>query len=169
MSGTCIYQEFAIRIKAASIGFEEDQFLLVGLTGSSNSYIGKKRSRRWSVYAAGSHANIMANAINAASSCDSGSLSLGSFGESGYALGETYISRVRRKLKNAFECEPHRLRGVIQGLAVCVYPKNLDHYSSEEDLLAGLSAALSIIYGDFNADHKTDLSSLFSVHGVTDC
>lgn len=168
MSSTCIYQEFAIRVKAEDLGFDEDQYLLVGLVGSSNTYIGNKRARHWSVYAAGSHACVMANVISSAQSCDNEGLRLGSFGDSGRVLGETYISKVRRKLKNAFECEPHKLKGVIQGLAVTVHPKHLTCYSSEEDLVAGLVTALTVLDQAFNEDHNSDVSQHFTVNGVTD-
>ena len=168
MSSTCIYQEFDIRIKADDIGFDEDQFLLVGLVGSSNSFVGNKRARSWSVYAAGSHASVMANVINAASSCDGEGLRLGSFGNSGRVLGETYISKVRRKLKNASECEPLKLKGSIQGLAVLVHPKHMNSYSPEEERFAALVSALMELDTEFRTNYKSDVSRYFTVHGVTD-
>lgn len=168
MSSTCIYKEFAIRINAADIGFAEDQYLLVGLVGDSNSFNGNKRVRRWSVYAAGSHANVMANAINASRSCDGGSLRLGNFGDSGYALAETYIAQVRRRLKNAFECVPHKLAGSIQGFAVTVHPKDMNCFSPEESLVSALVTTFTKLEHEFQANIKSEVYSHFTVHGLTD-
>ena len=167
MSSTCIYKEFAIRINAADIGFAEDQYLLVGLVGDSNSFNGNKRVRRWSVYAAGSHANVMANAINASRSCDGGSLRLGNFGDSGYALAETYIAQVRRRLKNAFECEPQHLKGSSQGMGVFVQPKGMNPLSPEKDRVAALITAFATLEQEFQANHKSDVYQHFSVEGWT--
>lgn len=106
MSSTCIYKEFAVRIPAEQAGQPDDQFILISLVGSSNSYDWSgRRSRRWSITAMGSRETIVAYAIYYAGGFGRSGTCFGNFGKSGAITPDAYIAKVRRMMDRATELD----------------------------------------------------------------
>lgn len=106
MSSTCIYKEFAIRIPAEEAGQPDDQFILISLVGSSNSYDWSgRRSRRWTISGMGSREDIVAYAIYYAGGFERSGTCFGNFGKSGAITPDAYIAKVRRMMDRALELD----------------------------------------------------------------
>lgn len=114
MSTQIYYEMVVARIPGDFFGSLEDMFIQLTLDGSSNTYCGDKRVRRWHIESFGNREEIIANAIAHAKYFDNGCSRWKSNGASGYITAQQWIRKVRTAVDKAAEWNPE-LWGVTFG------------------------------------------------------
>lgn len=97
MSSSIIYQYKVFVERRADVDNGETKYILAIEAGASNCYHRNRRSRSWQVMALGNHDEVMRQAVDWASSCESGMLKPGNKD----TTPELFIKKIRRLLTEA--------------------------------------------------------------------
>lgn len=121
MSSHLIYQLLVVHLPMAESG-SDDQYALCLQSGSSNSYEGSganaRRSRSWGMIYAGSANDLVAFAIDWASSARGGGTYWKSMGRSGALTAQQLIRKIRTAIASAISVDA----AFMDGQSVCVGP-----------------------------------------------
>ncbi len=105
MSYRIEYQWAAFLVTGASLGLDEDRYIVAIECGDNNVYdtITNKRSRSWEACMVGTRTQVLRQAVYFAGACEGGGLQP----RGRYCTPESYIRRIRRLLDDASGPEAH--------------------------------------------------------------